>query len=220
MTLLTTFDNLRNVAQSRINASITQVPSVSSTQFDWRNYKFVTEQIRYGHIEYFKSTNNKVEVVHVMCYPQLHVAYPIFGFDVIALNGVVTGVFCDVTPAPHDNTDLRNMLHTYSHYYKAHNRKLPEWAGFFSDQFLALAPEDNLSDIISTCLNLFEKYLYFIFRNPVILSKSKLSAHKAAQNKYSKFQQQNTKTLKALTAYIGESEAKRFIEKILFPVID
>ena len=223
MTLLTAFDNLRGVAQSRINAPITQVPSVSSAQFDWRNYKFVTEQIRHGYMGYFKGANGGVEMVHATCYPQLHIAYPVFHFNVMALDGIVTGVFCDVTPTPYDNTDLRNMLHAYSRYYKACNRKSPEWTGFFSDQYLALSPGDNLSDIISTCLNLFEKYLCFILCNPVMLSKSKLLAHKVPQNKYSKFQQQNIKTLAAhtaLTTYIGKSKATKFIEEMLFPVID
>lgn len=218
MILIEAFDRFKNVAQSRINTSLTEVPSVSSVQYVWSNYKFETEQIRYGHLEYFKSANNKVEVVHAMCYPQFTVAYPIFGFDVIALNGVVTGVFCDATPAPHDAPSIRSMLNVYSHQFKNNNRSLPEWANFFSGQFLALAPDNNLDVILTSCLNLFEKYLYYISRQPVYVPKSKTYYHKTSQNKYSEFQQQNTKTLKALTAYIGEDRAKKFIAEVLFPI--
>lgn len=218
MTLIETFERLKNISRSRINTQLTIVPSASSAQFVWENNVFVTEQIRYGHIEYFKSTNNKVEVVHAMCYPQFNIAYPIFGFDAIALNGQVTGVFCDATPSPYDVPSLRSMFDVHSHQFKKNNRQLPEWAGFFSGQFLALAPDGNLDEILSVCLNLFEKYLYFIFRQPIYVPKTKTASHKTAQNKYSMYQQQNTKTIKALTAYIGETEARKFISEVLFPI--
>jgi hypothetical protein len=41
--------------------------------------------------------------------------------------------------------------------------------------------------------------------------------HIKEQDHYSICQRKNTKTQKALAKYIGEAEAKRFIEDILFP---
>lgn len=217
MTLIETFNQLKNISQSRIYTALTVVPSVSSTQFVWENDTFTTDQIRYGHLEYFKSTNNKIEMVHATCYPQFNIAYPIFDFNVIALNGVVTDIFCDATPSPYDAPPLRSMFNIHSHHFKNNIKQLPEGTGFFSGQFLALIPGDKLEEILSVCLNLFEKYLYFINRQPIFVPKTKTISHKTAQNKYSAFQQQNTKSLKELTTYIGEIQAKKFITEVLFP---
>lgn len=186
----------------------------------WKNYKFSPNNIRYGHLEYFKSSNDKVEVVHAMCYPSTNIEFPIFGFDVIALNGNVTGVFCDVTPVPYDNFEMRVIFQILHEKYNEFNRSLPEWANFFSANFLALAPKDNFKDITLDCVNAFDKFLYFIKRANIITDNKKIEYHRESQNKYSLHQQKNTKTFKALSSYVGEEKAKNFIETVLFPTLN
>lgn len=183
----------------------------------WKNYKFTTDKVRYGHIEYFKAVNDKVEVVHAMLYPSLHIAFPIFGFDAIALNGKVTGVFCDVTATPFDNRQIRVLFEILNERYNDLKRKLPEWANFFSPQFLALSPNENLDNIIFDCIDAMDKYFLFINQSNDFLESKNIEIQKNKQNEYSLHQQKNTKTLKALSAYIGEEKAKNFIETVLFP---
>lgn len=216
-TLLSVFDELKQYASKYSELTTVKSKAGNST---WINLKFDTDNIRYGHLEYFKADNDKVEVVHSTCYPQLNTPLPIFGFDIIALNKKVTGIFCDVTPAPHDHPILRSMLSTYHNAHKGKIRALPEWAGFFSPQFLAVSPEENnWFNISEQCENLFEKYLLYADRITDKLSKKDSLLHKDGQNNYSLQQQKNTKTMKALSAYIGEEAAKTFVEKVLFPIL-
>lgn len=213
-----TFDALVGISEKYSNP-ILQEETPNDTHI-WSNYKFNTDKIRYGHIEYFKSLNEKVEVVHAMCYPSCDIPFPIFGFDAIALNGNVTGIFCDVTATPFDNREIRVLSEILFEKYNNLNRALPEWANFFSPTFLALSPGEKLDDILSDCLNSFNMFLFFICKNTETLDITNTNLHKEKQNEYSLHQQQNTKTLKALTSYIGEEKAKDFIQNVLFPVIN
>lgn len=216
-TLLSVFDELKQYASKYSELISVRSKAGKST---WINLKFNTDSIRYGHLEYFKADNDKVEVVHSTCYPQFDTPLPIFGFDIIALNKKVTGIFCDVTPSPHDHLILRSILSTYHNAHKNKIRTLPGWAEFFSPQFLAVTPEEsNWTDISEQCENLFEKYLIYANRITDKLSKKDSVTHKEGQNNYSLQQQKNTKTINALSAYIGREEAKAFVEKILFPVV-
>jgi hypothetical protein len=155
-----------------------------------------------------------------MCYPSLNVPFPIFGFDAIALNGNVTGVFCDITASPFENREMRVISEILFEKYKNLNRPLPEWAGFFSPTFLALSPDERLGDILYDCIDAFDKFLFFISKNSDSLDSMNIELHKNKQNEYSSYQQKNTKTLKALSSYIGEDKAKDFIQNVLFPVVN
>lgn len=185
----------------------------------WDNIGFNSDHIRYGHVEYFKSNNNKVEVVHTMCYPHFNFSLPIFGFDVIALNGVVTGLFCDVTPAPFDHPDLRKTINTIYKKYEEFKRTLPEWTEMFSTDFIAVSPKDKFNEIADSCIDLYNQYLRLAL-TPEMVSPMGIIKGKELQNRYSEYQQQNTKTAKALAAYIGETEANNFIKTVLFPVVE
>lgn len=215
-TLLSVFDELKQITSKHAKLSTIKSKAGSS---EWINLKFDTSSIRYGHLEYFKADNDKVEVVHSTCYPQFNIPLPIFGFDIIALNKKITGIFCDVTPSPHDHPILRSILSSYYNAHKNLIRTLPEWAGFFSPQFLAVSPdEQNWKNISEQCENLFEKYLIYSNKITENLNKKESELHKENQNNYSRQQQKNTKTMKALSAYIGEEAAKTFVEKVLFPI--
>lgn len=213
-----TFQSLINIAEKYSDLTFTS-DNPDDTCI-WKNYKFGTDNVRYGHLEYFKSSNDKVEVVHAMCYPSLNSEFPIFGFDVIALNGNVTGIFCDITPSPYDNFEMRTILQILHERYKEFNRTLPGWANFFSSNFLALSPKDNLNDILSDCLNVMDKFLFFVSRCNKITDEKSIEQHKVIQNDYSLHQQKNTKTFKALSSYVGEEKAKNFIETVLFPTVN
>lgn len=215
-TLLTVFEDLKSRALK--HSTLTEIKS-KGTNCTWVNLRFETNKIRYGHLEYFKADNDKVEVVHSTCYPHFNIPLPIFGFDIIALNKKITGIFCDITAVPHDHKDLRSILSAYHNNHRSFIRTLPEWAEFFSPHFLAVSPNESNWEIISEqCENLFEKYLVYSERVTEILSKKLSLDHKKGQNNYSLQQQKNTKTMKALAAYIGESKAKDFVETVLFPI--
>lgn len=187
---------------------------------DWLNHVYSSPSIRYGHLEYFKSNNDAIEVVHSVFFPSYYKALPIFGFDVIGLGGKVSGVFCDFTPAPYHDIFLQSAIQSVKEQFKPLMRPLPEWIDFMSPDFLMISPKEDYEKVEQSCTSLFEIYIGFakaFDRNNKFLSWEDTLTHIEGQNKYSIGQRKNMKTQKALAKYIGDDAAKDFIEKTLFP---
>ena len=188
---------------------------------DWYNHIYMSPSIRYGHLEYFKGSNDKIEVVHCVFFPSYFKALPIFGFDVISLGGKVTGIFCDYTPCPYHNMALHSAITNIKQELKHLNRDLPGWTEFFSQEFIAISPEKEYDKAEEACVALFDLYIkhsQIADKNPLFLVGKEVETHIAGQNNYSIGQRKNSKTQKALSKYIGEEESRKFIENVLFPV--
>jgi phycocyanobilin:ferredoxin oxidoreductase len=194
-----------------------------SEDVTWENDIYQSPSIRYGHLEYFRSPNGKIEVLHCVFFPSYFKPLPIFGFDIISLNDTVTGLFCDFTAPPMFEIEaLSRSLKDLKHKYKDNLRTLPEWANFFSENFVCIRP-DGLDEntLIEDFLGIFRCFIGYSNWRDYAVDFNNSSDTKFAiefQNKYSINQRKNEKTSKALTAYIGEEKAKKFIEEILFPV--
>jgi phycocyanobilin:ferredoxin oxidoreductase len=187
----------------------------------WKNNFYFNPSIRYGHLELFKSINGKIEVLHCTFFPSYFKNLPIYGFDVIALNNIVTGLFCDFTDCPYVNLNLQLKLKQLKDKYIANERKLPEWANFFSSNFICISPKGlNEDELINDFKSLFTEYVNFVENinlNGVYLNSEEVKKSILIQNDYSFNQRKNEKTSKALAAYIGASKARQFIDTILFP---
>jgi len=187
---------------------------------DWLNHVYSSPSIRYGHLEYFKSHNDAIEVVHSVFFPSYYKALPIFGFDVIGLGGKVSGVFCDYTPAPFHDMFLQNAISSVKEQFSNLMRPLPEWIDFMSPDFLMLSPKEEYEKVEQSCVGLFDLYISlckaFNSNNKFLMWEETLE-HIKGQNRYSIGQRKNMKTQKALAKYIGEEASKKFIEDTLFP---
>jgi phycocyanobilin:ferredoxin oxidoreductase len=188
----------------------------------WENDFYFNPSIRYGHLEYFKSINGKIEVLHCTFFPSYFKNIPIYGFDVIALNNIVTGVFCDFTKCPYNNLILPVRLKELKVRYIENERKLPEWANFFSENFICINPKGlDQNVLIKEFTGLFMEYVNFVENqnfNDYYLESEDVKKSIAIQNDYSFNQRKNDKTSKALSAYIGAAKAREFIDTVLFPV--
>jgi len=188
----------------------------------WENDFYFNPSIRYGHLEYFKSVNGKIEVLHCTFFPSYFKNIPIYGFDVIALNNIVTGVFCDFTNCLYPVNDLTNKLKDLKQHYIENHRQLPEWANFFSENFISINTKGlDQDEMIKNFTNLFLDYVSFVETqnyNGIYLNSEEVKKSLIIQNDYSFNQRKNDKTYKALSAYIGASKARNFIDTILFPV--
>jgi len=190
---------------------------------DWLNHVYSCPSIRYGHLEYFKSHNDAIEVVHSVFFPSYYKALPIFGFDVIGLGGKVSGVFCDFTPAPYHDMFLQASIKSVKDKYEHLLRPLPAWIDFMSPDFLMLSPKEEYKEVEESCIMLFEIYAGFakaFDKNNKFLNWEETKAHIEGQNRYSIGQRKNSKTQKALAKYIGEEASIKFIEEILFPTFN
>jgi len=198
----------------------TDLPHSSINNCDWFNHIYSSPSVRYGHLEYFKSYNDAIEVVHCVFFPSYYKALPIFGYDIISLGGMITGVFCDYTPSPYHDVVLQSAISSTKNSLTDLQRDLPGWTEFFSPEFIAISPKERYEDTEQKCLSLFDLYVAAtkeFDRNGKFLNWDETKAHIEGQNKYSIGQRKNTKTQKALAKYIGEDAAKNFIDTTLFP---
>lgn len=198
----------------------TDLSHSSINNCDWYNHIYSSPSVRYGHLEYFKSYNDAIEVVHCVFFPSYYKALPIFGYDAISLGGKITGVFCDYTPSPYHDMILQSSISSVRDSLKDLQRDLPGWTEFFSPEFIAISPKEKYEESELKCIALFDLYIAVtkeFDKNNKFLNWDEAKAHIDGQNKYSIGQRKNSKTQKALAKYIGEQEAKDFIEKTLFP---
>lgn len=188
----------------------------------WLNDFYFNPSIRYGHLEYFKSINGKIEVLHCTFFPSYFKNVPIYGFDVIALNNIVTGIFCDFTDCISNQPILTKKLKEIKQKYIKNHRQLPDWADFFSENFISINTKDlDQKDLVKTFSDLFLDYIDYVESqnfNGEYLNPKQVKNSISIQNNYSFNQRKNDKTYKALSAYIGQSQARSFIDTILFPV--
>jgi phycocyanobilin:ferredoxin oxidoreductase len=219
---MSSLTNLYNKLKEKCDKDFfkTDLPHSSINNCDWFNHIYSSPSVRYGHLEYFKSYNDAIEVVHCVFFPSYYKALPIFGYDAISLGGKITGVFCDYTPSPYHDMILQSTISSIKNSLTDLQRDLPGWTEFFSPEFIAISPKERYEDTEQKCLSLFDLYVAAtkeFDKNDKFLNWHETKAHIEGQNKYSIGQRKNTKTQKALAKYIGENAAKDFIDATLFP---
>ena len=181
------------------------VRAIATEDFGWENYRFSSTKFRLAHVEIFNQ--NKFSVVHCCIFPYVSDPAPIFGFDVIAGENKITGVFMDLSP-----TVLPSEPFTTIAVEK--NRDRPEWGGIFSEHWLACRPtQAEMTSIGDEAVRVLETYL------PTLGGVGLIHDIKKAQNRYCLNQQQNEHTRKALVALLGDAGAERFMSEILFPIV-
>lgn len=181
---------------------------------EWLNYFYDSKVFRHIHLEYYKT--DRMCVLHSNIFPQPLVDMPIMGFDLIALGDKITGLFFDFTPTVSSSSILEHSLKKLKSRYNSIERKLPEWATFFSKDFYCVTPDPSeLSAMLKDISRYIDHYLYM---GRGLREEYEFNIH--IQNSYCKGQQQNDKTYKALAAEIGAVDAGAFMSKYLFPKID
>ena len=217
-------ENLYNEYQKLAKQSFQNIPlhgNHDNKDIIWNNDLYLSPSIRYGHVEYFKA-EGRVEVLHTVFYPSFFKPLPIFGFDIIALGGKVTGLFCDFTRAPFTIEALSRSLKDLNHKYKDNIRTLPEWANFFSEDFVCINPKGlDEKELVEDFLGIFRCFIGYSNWEDYTGKYNKMEEVKQSinsQNFYSLNQRKNDKTSKALAVYIGEEKARDFIDNVLFPV--
>lgn len=182
------------------------VRAIQTEDFGWENYRFDSTKFRLAHVEIFNQ--NKFSVVHCCIFPHISDPAPIFGFDVIAGENKITGVFLDLSP-----TILPSEPFTAIAVEKSRDR--PAWGSIFSEHWLACRPtQEEMAQIGDEAVRVLESYL------PTLGGVGLISDIKPAQNRYCYNQQQNEHTRKALVALLGDSGAEKFMSEILFPMVN
>lgn len=166
--------------------------------YPWDNKVWHSDRFAWAHLERYYT--DKVSVLHFVIMPNRCSYSPIFGFDIIEISGVLTGMFLDVTPMPTGVT-LPNVGVT---------RERPEWANFFSEQFVCVKP-NSIQDAYEA-VPVLDMYM-------TLLPGTCDSDQGKIQQHYIDGQRRNPQTFKMLKSHIGEEKAREFIDNILFPNI-
>jgi len=192
----------------RLLAVIANLPGVQpmhTEDYGWENHRFSGAQFRMAHIELFMQP--KFAVVHCCVFPHISDPAPIYGFDVIAGESKITGVFMDLSPT---------VLPTepFTQLQVGQNRERPAWGSIFSEHWLACRPTPEEMDLIGDeAVRVLETYLTTLGGVGLITEIVQ------RQNRYCLNQQQNEHTRRALVNIIGLEKTEEFMTTVLFPCV-
>lgn len=167
--------------------------------YDWDNYRWTSEYFRWAHLEKFVTP--KVSVLHCVVMPVSNSNAPIYGFDVIEMNGKLTGMFLDLTPVDNQLFLVPSV---------GEPRPKPEWGHFFSENFCCCVPQSE-NDVMQG-MHLLTQYMSTLSNSLCNIDYS------SVQNDYILGQRENPQTYRMLKSFVGEQKATEFIEQILWPV--
>jgi Ferredoxin-dependent bilin reductase len=185
-------------------------PELDNPNGTWINNIYKSPIFRHIHLEYYQT--KRISVFHANIFPNATVDYPILGVDFIEIGNKITGFFFDVTPI-NANQIVQKSLIKFKSIITSPERKLPEWANFFSENFICITPnEEELLLLFTHSLAIIREYLDY---SKTYKEKYNLNIQK--QNAYCIGQKKNEKTFKALAADIGEDKAKKFLNNFMFP---
>jgi phycocyanobilin:ferredoxin oxidoreductase len=157
-----------------------------------------------AHVEIFN--RDRFMVVHCCVFPHYSDTSPIFGFDAIAGESKITGLFWDLSPTVRPTKPFNPIEGLV-------NRERPEWGNIFSEHWVACRPTlAQLPEIGAAAVACLADYLPSLgqlrhVREPII----------AAQDIYCSQQRKNEHTLRAITNLLGPDLAQEFVTTVLFP---
>lgn len=180
---------------------------IPTADFGWENTRWFSAQFRLAHVERFRQP--KFSVLHTVIFPHVTDPSPIFGFDIIASDTKVTGVFFDRSPT----ISCWGPISSKSF---GSERTRPEWGDIFSEHWIACKPD--YAECEQICELACETLINYLSRLGQDHS-ARLYDIKQAQNRYSLQQRKNTHTTNVIRKLLGEEQGTYFIEEILFPII-
>lgn len=193
-------ESLRQVSNQIYDLLENYGTQISVPDYGWENYVWQSSEFARAHLECYYT--EKVSVLHCVILPHKDKNAPIFGFDVIEINGQLTGMFLDVTPV--DDTPAPTLPRV------GEARPVPEWGDFFSDQFVCCKP--SLSDLM---LGVYVLNYYLEYELPGLVT----GDFAEGQQRYIDGQRSNPQTFKMLKSHVGPERAREFMETMLFPTV-
>ena len=177
---------------------------VETKDYGWANHRWTSVRFRMAHVEIFN--RDRFMVVHCCVFPHYSDSSPIYGFDAIAGESKVTGLFWDLSPTVKNSEPFNNIAGLV-------NRERPEWGDIFSEHWVACRPSpEQLTEIGDAAVSCLANYLPSLgqlrhVREPII----------AAQDRYCLQQRKNEHTLRAIRNLLGDALADEFVTTVLFP---
>ena len=182
------------------------VKEIPVKDYGWENYKYASSKFRTAHVQIFRQP--KFIVLHSCVYPHKNDDSPIFGFDAIAGENKITGVFFDLSPT------VKNGSYQFTNLEIEKSRDRPSWGDIFSDYWLACRPTFEEMEIIGIEVDkVLTTYLTTLGPKQNINEQEIING----QNYYCEQQKKNPHTRKSLENILGVDGAEEYMSTILFP---
>ena len=173
--------------------------------YGWENFQYRSSKFRLGHVQIFKQP--RFAAIHCCVFPHHTDPAPIYGFDVVAGENKITGVFMDLSPTVTPTKPFTKIV-------IGRIRERPEWGEIFSQHWLACRPSPEEMDTVGNeAVRVLNYYL------PTLGDIGNSNEIIAAQNNYCIQQRRNEHTRRALTNILGPNGADEYMTNILFPTI-
>ena len=157
-------------------------------------------------------TSKGIEILHCVLFPDPEFPIPIFGCDIVEVNGKVTAAIVDVSPVHKVDYSLGYIKYDFKKY-----RHLPEWGDVFSPwcKFVRL-DESEYVNFLSLCSEYLE-----VFCNIVRAAEREtdwVNTMKRYDDQlwYCTAQRKNKKTEAVLSQCFDKSWATKYIQNVLF----
>lgn len=185
--------------------------------FKWQNYIFSSNRIRRAHVEIVDArVSKKIWVMHFCIFPHYDDPMPIFGFDVVAGQNKITGLFHDFS--------IVDSNHRLIDYFKAQSgslqlsksRQLPQWCEpIFSPNMIA-AGNVGLEEFKNILTVYYQNLLTYL--TSIGLERKNNYNYTMEHDKYCYYQKQNDKT-PAMMHSLGVDKQlfSDFMDIVLFP---
>ena len=187
-------------------ASQPLIMPLHTRDYGWANHRWASPSIRMAHVEIFN--RDRFMVVHCCVFPKYKDPSPIFGFDAIAGESKVTGLFWDLSPTVRPTEPFNTIQGLV-------NRERPEWGDIFSQHWVACRPTpEQLIEIGDAAVICLADYLSKLNKFDSSLHQE---AIKSRQDNYCMQQRKNEHTMRAITNLLGDELAEEFVTTVLFP---
>jgi len=211
-------DSLAAYIRSRFADTGTEITEDLS-DYDWQNHIYVGKHYRRAHLQIIdRRDTHRVYIAHATVFPHYNDPSPIFGFDVVAGAGKITGAFLDYSSAGDPDHDMiRWFAKHVSNYSWDRIRDLPSWGrAIFSRNMVAVGNIRDREELGDFCV-LSRQSLDYYLRNVGKTEQSGFDFH-MAQNRYCRYQKQNPHVVRSMVSMgVPEATIQRFVDKILFP---
>jgi hypothetical protein len=183
----------------------------------WRNLILTGPAFRRAHLEWLE-VPGRLAVLHLCIFPHLRDPSPILGFDVVAGQARISGIFLDLSPVvtPSPRPGLADLVAPAALDGFTEPRVRPVWGDIFSPDFLAIRPHGDAE--VARAIALADRALAGLLG--VVAGESAggdARAIAAGQTRYVLAQRRNPHTARMLAGLIGEPAARQFVVRSLFP---
>ena len=170
------------------------------------------------HIEVAEFSKN-LKILHCVLFPDPKFDIPIFGMDLVKVNGIVSAAIVDLSPvSKNQNIKYEKSLSKIDISSFASLREIPEWGNIFSKNVF-FASLKNDSEINDFC-KIVDKYLSTLIELSIKakpdIDKEIIQERGKFQKNYCLQQMKNDKTSMVLLKYFDKKWVDDYIKKILF----